>query len=192
MVRGWLIPVVLLTAGYTARAEEESPRPRKKLDVGYYATTQDVVDKMLDLAKVTKKDHVCDLGCGDGRFVVTAAKKFGCRSTGYELDPRLVATGRTKIREAGLEKLARIEEQDIFTVDLADTTVVMLFLLPKLNARLVPQLQTMKPGSRVITHEFDIPGIQADQELTWISKQDDSEHLLYVYTIPLQPKQETK
>lgn len=192
MLRGWLIPVVLLTAVDIVVAEDASPRPPKKPDVGYYATTQDVVDKMLDLAKVTKKDHVCDLGCGDGRFVVTAAKKFGCRSTGYELDPQLVATGRTKIREAGLEKLAKIEEQDIFTADLADTTVVMLFLLPKLNARLVPQLQKMPHGSRIITHEFDIPGIQADQELTWVSKQDDSEHLLYVYTIPLKPMLDKK
>lgn len=187
MLRGWLIPVVALAA-VSVVVGDDAPKPRKKPDVGYYATTQDVVDKMLDLAKVTKKDHVCDLGCGDGRFVVTAAKKFGCRATGYEIDPKLVAKGQARVREAGLEKLARIEEQDIFTVDLAETSVVMLFLLPEMNAKLVPQLQKMAPGSRIVTHEFDIPGIQPDQELTWISKQDDSEHLLFVYTVPLKAK----
>jgi SAM-dependent methyltransferase len=165
-------------------AEPVSP-PRKKPDVGYYPTTQDVVEKMLELAKVTKQDHVCDLGCGDGRFIITAAKRYGCRATGYEIDPKLVAAGQARIRDEKLEAIAKIVDQDIFTVDVSDVTVMMLFLFPKMNERLIPQLEKMAAGSRIITHEFDIPGLQADQELTWVSKQDNSEHLLYLYTIPL-------
>jgi len=187
MFRGLLISLIVLAAGRELFADEPAPKSRKRPEVGYYPTTQDVVEKMLDLAKVTKKDHVCDLGCGDGRFIVTAARKYGCRATGYELDPKLVARGQAQIREAKLEKLARIIDQDIFTVDVSDITVMMLFLLPDMNKKLIPQLQKMAPGSRIITHEFDIPGIQPDQELTWISQGDNSEHLLFVYTLPLKP-----
>ncbi len=172
----------------TARADEPPAKPRRKPDVGFYPTTQDVVEKMLTLAKVTKRDHVCDLGCGDGRFLLTAAQQFGCRATGYDLDPKLVAQGRTRARELKLDSLVRIEERDIFTVDVSDVTVMMLFLLPDMNAKLIPQLQKMAPGSRVITHEFDIPGIQPDKELTWVSKQDNSEHLIYIYSIPLKTR----
>ena len=192
MVRRLLVLGVILFFVPEARAADEAPKPRRKPDVGYYPTTQDVVDKMLALAKVAKNDHVVDLGCGDGRFVITAARQFGCRATGYELDAKLIAQGRTRIAEAKLEKLARIEERDLFTVDLSDVTVVMLFLLPDMNAKLIPQLGKMAPGSRIVAHEFDIPGIRADQELTWISKQDNSEHLLYVYTVPLNPAKPAK
>lgn len=157
----------------------------KQPDVGYYPTTQDVVDHVLKLARVTDKDLVCDLGCGDGRVVLSAARQYGCRAIGYEIDPKLVAEGRTKIRDAKLEKLAQIQAQDIFTVDLSQTNVVFLFLLPELNSRLIPQLQKLPPGSRIITHEFPIPGVKPDSELTWHSKQDDSEHLLFVYRTPL-------
>ncbi len=185
MLRGLLISLVVSAVSGLINAAEP-PQPRKTPDVGYHPTAQDVVEKMLELAKVTKDDHVCDLGCGDGRFIVTAAKKYGCRATGYEIDPKLVAQGRAQIRENNLEKLAKIVDQDFFTADISDVTVMTLFLLPNLNERLIPQLQKMAPGSRIITHEFDIPGIKADRELAWDSKIDDSEHLLYVYTVPLQ------
>jgi len=179
--------LALLASGI-AGADEPPAKPRRKPDVGFYPTTQDVVEKMLSLAKVTKRDHVCDLGCGDGRFLLTAAKQYGCRATGYDLDSKLVAKGQAQARELKLDALVRIEEQDIFTVDVSDVTVMMLFLLPDMNAKLIPQLQKMAPGSRVLTHEFDIPGIQPDQELTWVSKQDNSEHLIYIYSIPLKPR----
>ncbi len=187
IVPGVLFLFVVFT-GLASHADESAAKPRRKPDVGFYPTTQDVVEKMLSLAKVTKRDHVCDLGCGDGRFLLTAAKQYGCRATGYELDPKLVAKGRAQAREMKLDSLVRIEERDIFTVDVSDVTVMMLFLLPDMNAKLIPQMQKMAPGSRVLAHEFDIPGIQPDQELTWVSKQDDSEHLIYVYSIPLKPR----
>jgi ribosomal protein L11 methylase PrmA len=159
--------------------------PKKSPDVGYYATTQDVVEEILRLAKVRKNDVVCDLGCGDGRFVITAAKKHGCRGVGYEIDPKYVKLARESAKKQGVESLVTIHEQDIFTVDLKPMTVVTLFLLPNLNTRLIPQLEQLPKGARIISHEFDIPGLVPDRELTFVSKQDDSEHLLYVYTTPL-------
>ena len=180
---------LLFGASSSASAQEAgapTKGPRRKPDVGYYPTTQDVVEKMLELARTRAGDHVCDLGCGDGRFIITAAKRYGCQATGYELDPKLVAQGQAAIREARLEKLARIVEADIFTVDVSDVTVMMLFLLPDMNVKLVPQLQKMKPGSRILTHEFDIPGYVVERELVWVSGQDNSEHVIYIYKTPLQ------
>lgn len=188
MIRVTVASLIILSSGLFSVADEPAPKPKRRPDVGFYPTTQDVVEKMLALANVTKKDHVCDLGCGDGRFILTAARKYGCRATGYDLDPKLVARGQTQIREQKLTELAKIIEQDIFTVDISDVSVLMLFLLPDMNAKLIPQIQKMKPGSRILTHEFDIPGIKPDRVLTWISKDDDSEHLIYVYSTPLKPE----
>ncbi len=161
------------------------PSPKKKPDVGYYATTQDVVEEIFKQVKVQKTDVVCDLGCGDGRFVITAAKKYGCKGIGYEIDPQLVETGRKRARELGVTDRVEILEEDIFTADLGKMTVVTLFLLPNLNTRLIPQLEKLPPNARIVSHEFDVPGLVPDREMTFVSKQDDSEHLLYFYSMPL-------
>jgi ribosomal protein L11 methylase PrmA len=166
-------------------ADEPAAKPKKNPDVGYYATTQDVVEEILRLAKVGKNDVVCDLGCGDGRFVITAAKKHGCRGVGYEIDPQYVKLARESAKKQGVESLVTIHDQDIFTADLKPMTVVTLFLLPNLNTRLIPQLEQLPNGARIVSHEFDIPGLVPDRELTFVSKQDDSEHLLYIYSTPL-------
>lgn len=157
----------------------------KKPDVGYYATTQDVVEEILKQAKVTKHDIVVDLGCGDGRFPITAAKLHGCRGFGYEIDPIWVAKARALVEKEQVGKLVEIRDQDIFTADLREMTVVTLFLLPELNQRLIPQLEKLPKGARIITHEFDIPGLIPDRKAEFVSKQDDSEHLLYFYSVPL-------
>lgn len=183
VLRAALILIAVLVPVSLGRAEE--PTANRQPEVGYYPTAHDVAEKMLRLARVTAEDVVCDLGCGDGRIVVVAAKKFGCRALGYEIDPKWVRQARANVRAAGVEEKAEIRDQTMFAADLRDVTIVTLFLLPDLNRRLVPQLQTMKPGSHVITHEFDIDGYIADKELTYLSQDDDSEHLLYVYTIPL-------
>lgn len=159
--------------------------PKKKPDVGYYATTQDVVEEILRQVKVQKTDIVCDLGCGDGRFVITAARKYGCKGIGYEIDPQLVETGRKRAKELGVADRVEILEEDIFTADLSKMTVVTLFLLPNLNTRLIPQLEKLPANARIVSHEFDVPGLVPDREMTFVSKQDDSEHLLYFYSLPL-------
>jgi SAM-dependent methyltransferase len=166
-------------------AQEPAAKPKKKPDVGYYATTQDVVEEILRQVKVTKHDVVCDLGCGDGRFPITAARQYGCKGLGYEIDPKWVAAARALAEKEKVAHLVEIHEQDIFTVDLKDVTVVTLFLLPEMNARLVPQLEKLPKGARIVAHEFDVPGLVPDRKLEYVSKQDQSEHLLYFYTVPL-------
>lgn len=176
-----VLAMLVVMVGVCAGAEP----PQKKPDVGYYATTQDVVDEILKQVKVSKKDVVVDLGCGDGRFPIAAAKSYGCKGIGYEIDPVWVAKAKAKVATEKVEGLVEIRDQDIFTADLSKVTVVCLFLLPELNTRLIPQLEKLPEGARIVTHEFDIPGLLPDRQMQYISKQDESEHLLYFYSVPL-------
>ena len=125
--------------------------------VPFVPTPQDVVEKMLQMAGVKKGDVVFDLGSGDGRIVITAAKKYGVRAVGFEIDPDLIKQSRENIRKAGVEKLAEIREQDIRTVDLSQATIVTMYLLPEVNLMIRPNLwRQLKPGSRVVSHDFDM------------------------------------
>ena len=151
----------------------------------FVPTPQDIVDKMLELAAVEKTDVVYDLGSGDGRIVITAAQKFGCRSIGYELDKELVESSRTKADAAGVKSLVTFERKDLFTADLHDADVIAVFLLPQQLEKLLPQLEKMKPGSRVVSHQFEIPGFPADQVLNTESSEDGAKHTLYLWTLPL-------
>lgn len=175
-------PVAAVGSSPSATALPVKPR---KPDVGFYATTQDVVEKMLDLVKTTEKDVVYDLGCGDGRFVTTAAAKYGCKAVGVELDPKYVEIGKKIVADRGLSEKVEIRQGDIFETDLRPATVVTLFLLPEMNQKLIPQLEKLPAHARIIAHEFDIPGLIPEESLTFISKEDDSEHLLYIYKMPL-------
>lgn len=127
-------------------------------DVIYVPTPQAVVDKMLEMAEVKPGDIVYDLGCGDGRIVVTAAKKYGVKAYGFDIDPQRVAEALENVRSNGVGHLVTIKQQDIFTLDLREASVVTLYLLPELNVRLMPQLEKLKPGSRIVSHDFDMRG----------------------------------
>src|SRR5262249_54878841 len=130
---------------------------RPKLDVVYVPTPQNVVDKMLEMAKITKDDVVFDLGCGDGRIVNTAAKKVGAKGVGIDIDPERIADSNEGAKKLGVEKLVEFRQGDIFKniEDLNRASVVTLYLLPELNLKLKPILQkTLKPGSRVVTHNY--------------------------------------
>lgn len=143
-------------SGDRGRAYAEEGSESKKI-VPYVPTPQEVVERMLELAGVKKGDVVYDLGSGDGRIVVTAAKKFGVRAVGFEIDPDLIKRSRENIRKAGVEKLAEIRQQDIRTVDLSGATVVTMYLLPEVNLMVRPNLwRQLKPGSRVVSHDFDM------------------------------------
>jgi ribosomal protein L11 methylase PrmA len=112
---------------------------------------------MLELAQVKKGDVVYDLGSGDGRIVVTAAKKFGVRAIGFEIDPQRIKESHENIKKAGVEKLVEIRQQDIRTVDLSGATVLTMYLLPEVNLMIRPNIwKQMKPGSRVVSHDFDM------------------------------------
>lgn len=185
-------------APFTAAAEKKAApaaetKPSKTPDVVYVPTPQVVVDKMLELAGVKAGDVVYDLGCGDGRIVVTAAKKFGVKAIGYDIDPQRVKEARENVKKAGVEHLVRIEEADVFTLDLTGASVITLYLLPALNVRLMPQLAKLKPGSRIVSHNFDMRGAKpvsttpvqvqpGDSENNFF--EEDGIHTVYKWIVP--------
>lgn len=153
-----LSALLLLCAGATATAAEEpATRPKRKLDVWYVPTPPEIVDRMLDVAKVRTGDVVYDLGCGDGRMVIAAAKKFGTRGVGVDLDPARIREARANAKQAGVEGLVTFKVADLFETDIREATVVMLYLLPDLNRRLRPKLfAELRPGARVVSHDWDM------------------------------------
>ncbi len=147
-----------LAAPPTVRAQTERSATNRQPDVVFVPTPQPVVEKMLELAEVKKGDIVYDLGCGDGRIVVTAAQKYGVRAYGFDIDPKRVEESLANVRSNKVEHLVTIKQADIFTLDLREATVVTLYLLPELNVRLMPQLEKLKPGARIVSHDFDMRG----------------------------------
>jgi ribosomal protein L11 methylase PrmA len=140
---------------------------------------------MLELAAVSSDDLVYDLGCGDGRVVVTAALRYGCRGRGYDIDPLRVRDSRANVEQNGVGYLVAIERKDVFQVDLSEADIVFLYLLPELNVRLIPQLQKLRPGSRIISHMWDMQGVQPDKVLHLESSHDNQDHVVYLWTTPL-------
>jgi protein-L-isoaspartate O-methyltransferase len=174
-----------LAAGAPARADDPD-RPRKRVpDAAFVPTPHDVVKRMLELAAVTKGDAVYDLGSGDGRVVIAAAKTYGCKAFGVELDRELVAKSRDRAKAAGVEKLATFEQGDLFEADFSGATVVALYVTPSMSRKLIPKLDKLKPGSRVVCHGFPIPGVAPDKVVRVTSDEDDVERPIYLYTVPL-------
>ncbi len=170
-----------------ARAAEEQEKPKqiRVADCVYVPTPNDVTAKMLEMAAVKPSDLLYDLGCGDGRIVVTAAKKFGCKAVGYEIDPQRVLEARENVKKRKVEHLAKIEQKDIFTLDLREASVIALYLLPEMNAKLVPQLQKLKPGTRIVVHDYPIRNIEPEKTVSMKSNEDNVTHTIYFYTVPL-------
>jgi precorrin-6B methylase 2 len=161
----WLAALLVAAPGdasaqSTAPAAPAAPQapaaPKHAPDVVFVPTPPEVVAAMLDLAEVTAKDTVYDLGSGDGRIVIAAAKR-GAHAVGYEVRPELLVQGRESIQKEGLKDRAEIREGDLFEADLSRASVVTLYLLPSLNLKLMPKLQKeLKPGSRIVSHAFDM------------------------------------
>jgi SAM-dependent methyltransferase len=154
-------------------------------DVVFVPTPYDVVDKMLELAQVQKDDLVYDLGCGDGRIVVAAAKKYGCKAVGFDIDPERVQESLDNVASSNVGHLVRIEQKDIFTLDLSKASVITLYLLPELNVKLIPQLQKLKPGSRIVSHDFRMRGVKPDKVIELTSGDDSRGHKVFLWTTPL-------
>jgi len=167
------------------KAKTASPNRDRTLRSVFVPTPQEIVEKMLELARVQAKDVVYDLGSGDGRIVITAAKTYGCRAIGYEFDPQLVALSRSKAAEANVGSLVTIEQADLFTAQLENASVIALYLLPIQLEKLVPQFEKLPPGTRIVSHTFELPGFVADETLTVHSQEDGNEHKLYLYNVPL-------
>lgn len=156
-LHAWSVGLLVLGAGVSATTQEGATRPSRKLDVWYVATPHEIVDRMLQVAKVRAGDVVYDLGCGDGRMVIAAARKFGTRGIGVDLDPARIREARENAKRAGVDKTVTFKVGDLFETDLTEATVVMLYLLPEVNRRLKPKLfRELRPGARVISHDFDM------------------------------------
>jgi SAM-dependent methyltransferase len=177
-----------------AKAPEASaptPSEAPALDIEYVPTPANVVDKMLEVAAITKDDVVYDLGCGDGRLVIAAAKTYGARGVGFDLDPERIAEARANVEKAEVGHLVTIERKNIFDVDLTPATVVTLYLLPELNVRLIPALEQLAPRSRIVSHDFDMKGFDPDDIWMIVAKHHRPppkrrKHYVYLWTTPLE------
>lgn len=167
------------------QATKKQPKKTRRPDVIFVPTPQNVVDKMLELAEVTKDDLVYDLGCGDGRIVVTAAQKYGCQAVGYDIDPKRIQESRENVEKNNVADRVRIEQEDIFTLDLSKANVITLYLLPELNVKLIPQLQKLRPGSRIVSHDFAMRGVKPEQVVDLTSGEDEVGHTIYMWRTPL-------
>ena len=159
-----------------------------RTDVIYVPTAQAVVDAMLKIAKVTSGDVVYDLGSGDGRIPVTAAREYGARAVGIDIDPQRIRESNANAASAGVTDKVKFLNQDLFTTDIKEATVVTLYLLPSLNTKLLPKLnRELKPGTRVVSHSFemrDFDGYEYKPEQT-ITERGAT---IYLWTIPFTRK----
>jgi SAM-dependent methyltransferase len=170
----------------TPAPTQQQPKEVKK-DVPYVPTPQNVVDEMLTLANVTKNDVVYDLGCGDGRLVITAVKKFGAkRGFGVDIDPQRIAESNENAKAAGVTDRVSFAVQDLFQTDMKDASVVTLYLLPAVNLRLRPKLLSeLKPGTRVVSHSFDMGDWKPEKTITV----QPGGQILHLWTIPAKSAQ---
>ncbi|HET7729235.1 MAG TPA: class I SAM-dependent methyltransferase [Usitatibacter sp.] len=134
-------------------------------DVPFVVTPDNVTTAMLQLAGVGPEDYLIDLGSGDGRIVIVAAKRFGARGLGVEIDPKLVEESRRNARAAGVSARALFREQDLFKTDLSPASVITMYLLPDVNLQLRPKLLALRPGTRVVSHDWDMGEWQPDKSL---------------------------
>ena len=177
-----LLTVLTLASVLTALpmgAAAQEAAPTRRPDVIYVPTPEEVVEAMLQVAKVTKADVVYDLGTGDGRIPVTAAKKYGARGVGIDIDPQRIKDANENVQRSGVGDKVRIIQADLFEANISEATVVTLYLLPSLNQKLMPKLmKDLKPGTRIVSHAFDMGEWKPEQEL------DVNGRKVYFWTIP--------
>ena len=148
-------------------------------DVIFVPTPQEVVDKMLEMAKVGKNDVLYDLGSGDGRIPVTVAKRFGIHAVGIDIDPQRIAEANENARKNGVANLVEFKREDLFKTKFSDATVVTLYLLPDLNVKLRPRLLAeLKPGTRIVSHQFDMGNWKPDRKVELNGR------TIYLWTVP--------
>ena len=172
------LAIVLAVVGHASA--QTAPAPLRSPDVIFVPTPQEVVDAMLKLAKVTKNDVVYDLGSGDGRIPITAARTYGARGVGIDIDPQRIKEATENLKAAGVGDRVRFLNQDLFTTNISEATVVTLYLLPSLNLKVLPKLNAeLKPGTRVVSHAFDMGDIKPQET------QNVNGRTIYLWTVPI-------
>jgi SAM-dependent methyltransferase len=169
---------VASSATAQAPAATRQAPPLREPDVIYVPTPQNVVDAMLKLANVTSSDVVYDLGSGDGRIPITAAEKYGARGVGIDINPERIKEANANLAKSKAGDKVRFLNQDLFETDLSPATVITLYLLPSLNQKLIPKLKQLKPGTRIVSHSFDM-GTEWPPEKT----EDVQGRMIYYWTI---------
>jgi precorrin-6B methylase 2 len=165
----------------------QDAQPRRHPDVPFVPTTDEAVQAMLKLAGVQKTDVVYDLGCGDGRIVVAAAKSFGARAVGIDIDPQRISEAKENARKSGVEDKVKFIENDLFQADIHEASVVTLFLLSSVNLKLRPKLLAdLKPGTRIVSNTFDMGDWKPEKEITVGDPDEQSylSHRLFLWTVP--------
>ena len=153
-------------------------------DVIFVPTPQEVVEDMLRLANVQKGDVLYDLGSGDGRIAITAARKYGIKATGIDIDPERIREATQNAINAGVSHLVRFRQEDLFQADFREATVVTLYLLPDLNVKLRPKLwNELKPGTRIVSHQFEMGAWKPEKRL------ESNGRTIYFWTVPPKDKQ---
>jgi precorrin-6B methylase 2 len=176
-----LVAVIALLSVAPAPAQQTATpqAPARTPDVIYVPTPQPVVDAMLEMAGVTKNDVVYDLGCGDGRIPVTAARQYGARAVGVDIDPQRIEEANENVRTHGVGNKVKIVNGDLFEMDFGEATVITLYLLPSLNQKLMPKLKELRPGTRIVSHAFDMGEAWPPEKTQTVEGRT-----IYMWTIP--------
>ena len=171
---------------FTSLAVAQTRQPKHQLDVPYVPTTEEAVMAMLKLADVKESDVVYDLGCGDGRIVIAAAKEYGAHGVGIDINPERIQEAEANAKKAGVEKLVRFEEKDLFKADIHEATVVTLFLLESVNLKLRPKLlKDLKQGTRIVSNSFGMGDWKPDKEMNVGDASEETfSHRLYLWVVP--------
>src|SRR4029453_2440200 len=176
--------LLLLTVTFAPPASAQQTAPLREPDVIFVPTPAEVVDAMLKLAKVTPKDVVYDLGCGDGMIVTAAAKDFGAKSIGIDINPVRVKEANERVAKAGVTDKVTIRNEDLFTANISDATVVTLYLLQSLNEKLIPKLnKDLKPGTRIVSQTFSMGDKYPPEQTVEVAGRS-----VYLWTVPMKEK----
>ncbi|MFK7818433.1 MAG: cyclopropane-fatty-acyl-phospholipid synthase family protein [Planctomycetaceae bacterium] len=195
-----LLGVLLLAGGGVVRSvvmsrsdvcnDDPTPAPRTPSNAPYIVSTDVAINKMVEISKIGKDDLVYDLGCGDARIVAACAKAFGCRGVGIELDEKIAEKARANIEGQGLEGLIEIRQEDVFKADFSDADCIVMYILPWMVEKLYPEFQKLKPGTRIISHNYGFGGNLASlppDETYEVMTNHDGLHRIYVWVTPLKP-----
>ncbi len=186
LIIGLVVASFVLFERSNSSHEDIPAASRVRLDTPYVPSHPSIVKKMIEMADLTENDVLYDLGCGDGRILVAAARQSGCRAVGFDIDPKLVRLARENAEANGVEHLVTVEQRDVLTVDLSQATVVTIYLLPWIMEKLIPQFDAMRPGSRIVAHDFRIAGCKPDKTIDMrLTDTITEDHYVHLWITPL-------